>query len=286
MHRTAPQRVGLKDLLSHQHLSCIDGRKHHCTLGVPGGNMGVFIVLLTAIEHLAHETTPDTFTTNLNTSTIQAYLADYVRHFGSFYMHSDELAMRHVCSRMNWNFCSDSKILGAPVQEHQALLELLTQPEGTGCGHIKLMLQNPEDYHARQALIQDALAAFFMLLWQRDPETSGHLIYHVLIGEHEEEELLIYDHEEDAHLEDETLELCADCNVDGKAFAYHKTALRYIIQHSIQHAVEWFGIPSTLTPIFTEIAFHNAKTHLVTTQQKLLPELPVRVITPADQEVA
>jgi len=63
-------------------------------------------------------------------------------------------------------------------EDKQAIaLTLLVQPQYVGCDHLRLILQNPEQYEIPTRLIQDIISAFWEFLWNRNSEKNRVLHY-------------------------------------------------------------------------------------------------------------
>jgi hypothetical protein len=273
----------LHTLLQHQTLSCIDGRKDTCTLGVPGGNMGVFLVMLSALSRLD---TNRQMGLALGDEEIQRYLHDYVLHLGAFLMHTDAQALGELCAQMSWSDCTSQRIMNAPRHLQDRLLMLLTQEQALGCGHLRLMFVEPEDYLITRSLLQGALKAFFRLVWRAHPQTQGLLEYHTLHGHHQEQELVHYYAMEPASTLRGDVSLSMDCTTDGSSFAFHEPAYHYMIEHSVTHASSWFGLSPEDEQILGDLAHDSAQLHLEATRAKLLPDVPVRTtLCTLEQEV-
>lgn len=161
----------LSALLVHGRLSCVDGRDATGVLGTPGGDAGEFVLALAALEHVTARP--------LDTATIAALLARRVDVFGRFYIHSDihagnELirsmradprltdALRGVYEPLEWR----RFFQGPPRAVQEVVLEHALRPEHTGCGHLRLMAQNPSAYGVRSGLLWDTVRALYALRWQ------------------------------------------------------------------------------------------------------------------------
>ena len=161
----------LSALLVHGRLSCVDGRDATGVLGTPGGDAGEFVLALAAVEHVIARP--------LDTATITALLARRVDVFGRFYVHSDihagnelirsmradprlDAALRVVYEPLEWR----RFFMGPPPEVQEVVLEHALRPEHTGCGHLRLMVQNPSVYGVRSGLLWDTLRALYALRWQ------------------------------------------------------------------------------------------------------------------------
>lgn len=167
--------------------SCVDGRDDHGVIGSPGGDAGEFVLALATLERLTGR--------EFEEPAVQAILRAWTDAFGSFYMHTDVGAYRAFMASMG----DDPRLRDAvgaldhpgawrrfmmapPVDLRAAVLEHLVMPANVGCGHLRLLLQNPERYGARTALAEMVLRAFHSLRWDEAMEPE----YVVLGGGHRE----------------------------------------------------------------------------------------------------
>ncbi len=262
---TIPDTISLGDLTRQATLSCIDGRHDHCIVGAPGGNMGEFILLLTALESVDSPFTDDQ---------VAELLDGYLREFGRFYMHTDRHALDWVASQLGRDRIEADEIESASPELRPRLLELLTVPDGIGCGHINAMLKAPETYQVRPGLIRAAIRAFFDEIWNYD--TAADLDYVVLEGDHTEEELVVYEAEDPETLTDDT-PLSVVCT-DKTRFVLHDAARRYLLKRSRDYLAEVRHLDEAEAREFEERLEALADVQLEATRQALFPDLPTRVI--------
>lgn len=182
--------AALPDVLFEHTVSCVDGRKTEGVVGTPGGNAGVFILMLAALEEFSG--------TNLDASEVDGIFARYLGMFGPFYMHTDELSLEHAATRFLANGDSAPTAGGSgpnarpdwmqnpPEEMRDKLLKVLIEPESNGCGHLRLMLEHPDEYRVRSEIVRAVLTAFYRRLWQGDDR----LVLDVLEGVHEEQAVI------------------------------------------------------------------------------------------------
>lgn len=177
--------IPLADLTANADLSCIDGRFRGCGLGAPGGDAGELVLLLGALEaYTGHIFEPDEIERILE--------ADMQRH-GRFYMHTDRGALDRLeeavaahaglAEALTRAGGIDALVAAPPVEARPALLDLLVQPQYTGCGHLATMLEHVDEYGVRRRLVEGVIGAFFRLLWSGREQAD----FDVLEGEHEEQ---------------------------------------------------------------------------------------------------
>lgn len=169
--------VKMSAFLAHGKASCVDGRDDHGVIGTPGGDAGEFLLQLAALERVTGKPIP--------VAKIPSLLAEYMDTFGHFYMHTDITAMNHVIASMR----KDPRLSDAlapldsapqwrkymanpPLALREAILEHLVIPEHVGCGHIRLMMQNPDAYGMNKELAQEFFKAFMRMRWDGSVETD------------------------------------------------------------------------------------------------------------------
>jgi hypothetical protein len=182
-----PRQVRAATLLLHGTESCVDGREDHAVVGTPGGDAGELLLALATVEDLTGK--------ELGEGDIVTLFDAYVESFGRFYFHSDEHALEHLRHALE----ADPRFAGVrlppgpealtkflarpPVPLREALLEHVLAPKNVGCGHLRLLLSDPEAYGVRIGLAQALGRVVFRLLWTQ-PEAIDFV---VLRGEHAEE---------------------------------------------------------------------------------------------------
>jgi hypothetical protein len=130
---------------------------------------------------------------------VQAILEAYMDAEGQFYLHTDRSALEHLDSTLRdgtsraWN---DARARGTAIEDWLAnppsgsrplLLRYLIDPDFVGCGHLKTLLQYPEEAGVRRGLVESVIQAFMQMLWRGDSRTE----YVVLEGGHAEEAIVV-----------------------------------------------------------------------------------------------
>jgi len=173
--------IPAKELLADAIESCVDGRGELGVIGTPGGNAGEFLLSLAAVEEASGQP--------IDAQQIPTYLDSYLSEFGRFYMHGDTHALSHLPAELLDQAApaeNEARRIGnflrkPPAELHARLLDELVKPPNIGCGHLKLMLNRPDDYGVRPELTTAFLKAFFRALWSGAP-----VDYIVLDGDHRE----------------------------------------------------------------------------------------------------
>jgi hypothetical protein len=167
--------------------SCVDGRDDHAVIGTPGGDMGEIVLALAAYERLTGAT--------IDRAAALALMQSYVDTFGRVYYHNDtntvgklipELradprlaeALRPLQDPLAWR----SFLRQPPEEVREPLLEHYLKPSSIGCGHLRLMMQNPDEYGVRAELVHELVGAFWRTRWLGSPGFD----YVILGGSHGE----------------------------------------------------------------------------------------------------
>ncbi len=180
--------VKMSAFLTHGRLSCVDGRDDHGVVGTPGGDAGELLLALAATELVTGRP--------IGPRTLASLLERYLDTFGHLYLHTDTHALNRLILAMRedprladelppretqgpgWR-----KYMARPPEHVQRLiLEHLAEPDHIGCGHLRLMLQNGEEYGVRQDLVRAFLHAYYTMRWNGSTEAE----FVVLGGGHQE----------------------------------------------------------------------------------------------------
>jgi len=221
--------VKLGELEEHGELSCIDGRHNHCIIGAPGGNMGEFILLLSAIEQQLN--------IQLENSLIDSLLNEFLNSFGKFYMHTDTHAVQNLLqestqikalSKWTSHFNNAEAFFDAlqTLDEKKAkhILPLLLSANNIGCGHIQLLIKNSKLYRTRTALVEMTLKNFFLQLWKGNKKIH----YAMLEGEHNEKCVINIDSQHEIN-ENTLVPYICNKNKESK-FVNHSVARHFFLQ--------------------------------------------------------
>lgn len=202
-----PRPVRAATLLLHGTESCVDGREDHAVLGTPGGDAGELLLALSTIETLVNEQRPSDDPFVLEDGAIVALFDAYVQSFGRVYFHSDEHAMQHLRRALRADPRFSRAALGRnaaeleaflrrpPAELREPLLDHLLEPSHVGCGHLRLVLQHPEQYGVRVGLSRALGRVVHRMLWTR-PELVDFVVLH---GDHQEEAVVNVILEDDVH---------------------------------------------------------------------------------------
>lgn len=223
-------RVSLADLLHRTTVACVDGRKADRVIGAPGGNAGLFVLLLTALERFRGD--------RLSSDRVRVLFEEYLDHFGAFYLHSDGAALRTLRENLRARHPSlDGSDVEAIVQDppeaiREALLQELRRPEHVGCGHLRLMATYPDEYGVRPGLLEAFWTAYFSALWRGEPRVA----FDVLPGDHEERAVVtVEDEATDGDVS--SVVVLPPHHDDVQVFVYHPQAVTFLYRKHAEFLV-------------------------------------------------
>ncbi len=185
------RRIPIEEFDGSARLACIDGRHDEPIVGAPGGDAGELVLLLSAFEDYAGRA--------FSQPVVLAILEAYMDAEGQFYLHTDRSALERLDSTLRdgasqaWE---DARARGTAIEDWVAnppfgsrplLLQYLIDPDFVGCGHLKTLLQYPEEAGVRRGLVESVIQAFLQMLWRGDSRAE----YVVLEGGHAEESIVI-----------------------------------------------------------------------------------------------
>lgn len=180
--------VKMGAFLLHGKISCVDGRDDAGVVGTPGGDAGEFLLALAAAELVTGKP--------ISRAAEKSLLSAYMDAFGHFYLHSDTTALNRfiLAMRADPRLADElpprttqgpgwRKFMASPPEKLRGvMLEHLLVPEHVGCGHLRLMLQNSDEYGVRSELVLAMIEEYYKHLWAGAIETQ----FVVLGGGHQE----------------------------------------------------------------------------------------------------
>ncbi|MFN3597103.1 MAG: hypothetical protein ACK41D_07510 [Rubricoccaceae bacterium] len=260
-HMKAVPIERLRDDLS---VGCVDGRRSTCAASAPGGNAGLFLLMLGALEATRGQALSDEETDVL--------LGSYLDRFGAFYFHSDAHAAARLACALGLPPEAD---LGrvfreAAPEERAALLRAATEPEHVGCGHLRRLLEDPQGYGMRPGLAEAGLRALFRRLWLGDTRIA----YAVLNGDHMEGAVVrVRARTSQGH----PLPLATLCPHFGELdlFVYHPDAVAYLEAAHGLHLAETGHLAPAEIAAFIATQHTLSERQLRATLGALAPTLPV-----------
>ncbi len=165
---------------------CVDGRCQECCVGVAGGEAGLLLPMLAAIEDMTGK--------KIDEQTLQKIISEYP---DQFYMHTSTHALEHILKDPKLNVHTEKEaeqVIQRGIQTTQAeTRERLTDVvcnHDEGCGHLNLLKnpKNAEAYKVRTQLVESVLRQIYKQAWKGDEEVRIHPLH----GEHEEGAVVIF----------------------------------------------------------------------------------------------
>jgi len=180
--------IKMAAFLLHGKISCVDGRDDHGVVGTPGGDTGELLLAFAATELVTGRP--------IATSTWKQIMSRYIDTFGHLYLHTDTTALNRFIMSMR----ADPRLADQlppretqgpgwrafmarpPAHLRELILEHLLIPDHIGCGHVRLMMQNGDEYGIRESLVRSFLHEYYMMRWGGASEAE----FIVLGGGHRE----------------------------------------------------------------------------------------------------
>jgi rhodanese-related sulfurtransferase len=251
-------------------LGCVDGRNPGCVAGAPGGNAGLLVLLLASLEEVTGQP--------LSPGDVRTVFEQYRRHFGTFYLHSDQPALLALgralhgaphrggdTGRLPGADALEGLVRNPPEALRPHLLELVSMPAHVGCGHLRLLLSEPGAYRARPELTTGVIRAFFQALWEGDDA----MLFDVLPGDHQEEAVV--------QVHADAPELLVACPHYGamELFVHHPDAVAWMQERQARFAAEEGWILAEQVPRLLAVQQRLGALQLQATLERLAPGLPV-----------
>lgn len=265
--------VPIHDLQGDLSVGCVDGRQTECVASAPGGNAGLFILLLSTLEA---ETGNE-----LASSEVAALFRSYLDHFGTFYLHTDRRAMDRLAATLGVDPAGVEELVRRPPAGlRERLAAEVAAPAHIGCGHLREMLLRPAAYEVRPGLVEAVLHVFFDALWGRDPR----LTFDVLGGDHHEcgvARVRVETGEEARPL----FTLCPH-HGDVELFVLHPDAVNYLeAEHAVFLIAHGMLAPEAAAS-FVAAQHARSERQLATVLEALAPGLPIFDVLVVPQENA
>ena len=181
IHLKTPSKQPFRSPSSH-FFSCSDPRVNYPALFTPGGDLGEFIIGLSALEAAQTNTVP--FQQQDITFMLTDYLNTMTERHGKtiFYACTDDAALKNLAAAA---FVKDP-LHPASHRELGRLLELVAMPENWGSKHLRRMMKDGEGYYVRPQLVKDAITCFSRIHLDKSHPMQGKTMLHSLPGGEEE----------------------------------------------------------------------------------------------------
>jgi hypothetical protein len=188
-------------------------------------------------------------------------LERYLQASGRFYMHTDSRSLAHSGV--------SAEDFASPKEENEReFLVRLTTPSNIVCGHIRLTLENPNQYGVREELVRKALESIFRAFWnKKDVEIE------VLEGEHKEGAVVNVLLEGDVNEDTEIPAISP--NISGEeVFVNHPQATKFLREELGKQISEITGL-DVESRKYNEIVKQLGEQQLAETVARLAKDLPV-----------
>lgn len=163
-------------------LACVDARADHPIIGTPGGDLAEFAIGLNAYFNATNQQP----TVDSIRSLFQDFLKEEITEDRPFYFHTDDTRLRLVYKNLTTILGRNVTILPSSrpdSTEADLWLRELTESYAQGCGHIRLMIQQPQTYGLKDNfIIRSLIRVFYEEFWSRNREEKKLLDFTVKLG--------------------------------------------------------------------------------------------------------
>jgi hypothetical protein len=208
-----------QEVLQNVPCTCIDGRTSGMRYSAAGGSIGIIIHVLNQLEARQN--------TSLSNEAIQGLLVHFASTISPVYLHTDQHTLDLIYARLGLD--SNTKLKSLTETQQRSFIELATQTDFQGCGHIKLLMQLPHDYDVNKEVVEKVLKQFFILFFKNTPN----VLFDVLAGQHEEEHVVIVEEQHEQPV-GETTALSLEDKQDGHQFFCHRPLKKELITQFTQ----------------------------------------------------
>lgn len=195
--------------------TCVDGRTSGLRYSAAGGSLGL---LLTILNYAAHKRGRD-----ISDAEIQQSILGIAEGISPVYLHTDQHAIELIYARMG--LPSETRLRALNAQQQRSFIELAIKADHQGCGHIKLMMQHPDQYGVSLKLAERILKQFLIAFFAK----TENVLFDVLSGHHEEEQVFIIEQQKNIDTRNETV-LVLENKTEGQQFFCHRPLKRELIK--------------------------------------------------------
>ncbi len=173
-HLPRPQHLPFVRSTQH-HLQCTDGRSDYAVLAAFGGDVGEFVLALSAVERT--RSLDEVFSASQVLTYLRAFLVFTPKQF---YFHTDSIHW------LQWK-AEARKTLGIsnplrPLNASQRFRLLKMAPRYIGCAHLRHMMSDERAYRVRRQLVEHVIHAVLSILMDPRDRLRNRIIFEILEG--------------------------------------------------------------------------------------------------------
>lgn len=142
---------------------CKDSRGDYENFGAPGGDFGEFLLALDCFKKTGKRNSEISFNVD---GMFEKWLKERCSKGRPFYLHSDRPALNKILKSIGKEEGSD--LPTDPIGREKFIESFGNKSEFQGCGHLRLMLENPEGYSIDLDLFSQLSRAFFTRYFNGD----------------------------------------------------------------------------------------------------------------------
>lgn len=254
-------RLSTNEIIRKVPCTCVDGRTSGMRYSAAGGSLGLFLTVMNYAEQKGQQIISD--------DSIRDLIETIARDISPMYLHTDQHALELIYSRMGLS--ADTKLRALNESQQRSFIELALNADHQGCGHIKLMKKHSDKYGVSSKTVDRVLKQFYLAFFAH----AENVLFDVLEGHHEEEQVLIIEQQKSMDLPNETV-LILENRQDGQQFFCHRPLKRELIRRFSGLLAEKGIYPFEDTDIAQIAKSHNHQAE--TTLECLAGDLEIKSI--------
>jgi hypothetical protein len=174
------QKVILMESNIETTFACVDARNNDHVFGTPGGDFSEFTAALQVYFKMIGQVATEKNIEPLFKSFVEKYCSEE----RPFYYHTDEAKLQKLFDTIGQITQDVPSIFPWDTPENSTLwLDLFVKPEHQGCGHIRLMLQNPVAYGLDSTeIVENMLRVFVKYWWAQTDENKKRITFIAKLG--------------------------------------------------------------------------------------------------------
>ncbi|MCH8550357.1 MAG: hypothetical protein LAT62_00380 [Natronospirillum sp.] len=182
--------VATEQIIRQVPCTCVDGRTAGHRFSAVGGSLGVILAVLNEYQVQSDRMLSD--------AAVSEALTLFADRIGPVYLHSDTHAMNAIIARMG--LPSETTPGSLSQSQQRSFIELASQADYQGCGHLRLLLTQSSAYAMSAALVESALRVV-LRLWFAG---QAGVVFDILQGDHAESGVVVIDRQTSRPLNETT----------------------------------------------------------------------------------
>lgn len=149
---------------------CKDSRGDSDNFGAPGGDFGEFLLALDCFRRVAGNSGNSVSSASACDvdEIFEKWLKERCSAERPFYLHSDRPALRRILKSIGQEEAALPEDIKDPLEKEKFIESFGSKADFQGCGHLRLMLEQPEGYSIDLKLFSQLSRAFFTRYFRGD----------------------------------------------------------------------------------------------------------------------